>query len=83
MDVFSLEEEEGGFLFLTQQSKKDEELEAMEESCGEEDFLGLDVMDFQSPCVSVVREKGYQPDFSDISDDDFDTKGQDDQQNFV
>ena len=51
----------------------------MVESIDEEEFLGLDVMDFQLPFVSVVRENGYQPEFSNISDDDFDIKGQENQ----
>ena len=67
MDVFSLEEEDANELFITQKAKG---------VCDNEEFsdennniLGLDVMDFRSPCVSIIRPKeAYSPECSDISE---------------
>ena len=72
MDVFSLEEEDCGGLFLTQQSsssqlegKKDEENEM------ETTFLGLRSDDFQSPCASLVtKSQAVGGAYSDISEEE-------------
>ena len=71
MEVFSLEEDEGDSLFITQEpSDKNGDVVHSDSS---EDFLGLDQMDFQLPCVSIRsdRSSSYQNNFSDISDDEF------------
>ena len=72
MEVFSLEEDDGNELFITQESKENVfEMDKSEEES--ENFLGLDTMDFQSPCSSILSKSDkYQPVCSDISGDDFD-----------
>ena len=59
MDVFSLEEDDGNELFLTQSSNSDKQVNP---NFG---ILG-DSSDFSSPCVSLVR-----PVYEDISEDEF------------
>ena len=73
MDVFSLEEDDGNELFITQEQKdlcvKEDKVDDQSDT-----FLGVDVMDFQSPCSSVLkRTDKYQPEFSDISDGEWDS----------
>ena len=80
MDVFSLEEEEGNELFLTQETKESVSNDREKVHSQESDFLGLNVMDFQSPCVSLVQTKqDYQQEYSDISDVEFEDKGDENQ----
>ena len=49
VDVFSLEEDDGNELFITQEPKdlcvKEDKVDDQSDT-----FLGVDVMDFQSPC---------------------------------
>ena len=64
MELFSLEEDEGNELFITQtpSEKKDEDK-----------FGGIlgDPMDFSSPCKSVIGEgNNTSQQYSDISDDE-------------
>ena len=77
MEVFSLEEEECGGLFLTQQSNINEGDEQEDENSGEngddKSFFGLSASDFTSPCVSLVgRNVPNVPQYSDISEGDED-----------
>ena len=68
MEIYSLEEDEGNELFITQESNN--VVAEMDKSVDESDlFLGIDEMDFQSPCSSLLPDKtNYNPDYSDISD---------------
>ena len=68
--MFSLEDEEGNNLFITQESS--EKIEEVVHSDSSENFLGIDPMDFKSPCASFVADHSslYQNEFSDISDDE-------------
>ena len=63
--IFSLEEEDGSELFLTQQSRSNNEVEESEGNC-ESTWFGMDPLDFTSPCVSLVG--GGNPVYSDNSD---------------
>ena len=65
MDVFSLEDEDCNDLFITQEPKSDVD---KEEECGDE--IGFYFMDTYEANTEVQKEV-YQPQFSDISDDDF------------
>ena len=71
MDIFSLEDEDISSLFITQESSGNVE-KLMENSQDEEDgILGIAAGDFSSPCVSLVdRKENYNPEVSDISDDE-------------
>ena len=74
MEVFSLEDEEYGGLFLTQESKENEDY-LMEKKVGEDElFLGVEPCDFTSP-VTSVRQK-YTPVCSDVSDNEFEENWQ-------
>ena len=64
MELFSLEEDDGNDLFITQESSYDRN---NLQNCDK--YLGKDATDFQSPCVSVIDKFKLQ--YSDISDDDF------------
>ena len=75
MNLFSLEEDDGNELFLTQVCKEhkggdvgedDEFLRLMNSS-----QLGIRATDFQSPCVSLRERKNYDPVYEDISDEEF------------
>ena len=59
--MFSLEEDDGNELFITQSSPKRRKLSGI---------LG-DGMDFSSPLVSLVPSRKNEPYYLDISDDDF------------
>ena len=74
INLFSLEEDDVGEMFLTQQCRETyNEDEQMEESVGDGSFLGLDPMDFESPNVSLVANS--KPVYSDISEaEDFETE---------
>ena len=63
MDTYSLEEEDMGDMFLTQQPR-----ESSEKRVESDTFLGLDAADFSSPCVSLIREREACAQYSDISD---------------
>ena len=68
MDVFSLEEEEGSELFLTQ------EVRSKEKEDKSDSFCGVDPMNFEEPCRSLVGNGTNEfelPYYSDISDEDF------------
>ena len=69
MDSFSLEDEDMGDLFLTQNSSNLDKEEEKEDNENEE-FLGLSAMDFSSPCVSLIPQVEKSSHYSDISDDD-------------
>ena len=70
MDTFSLEDQDGIELFLTQQGRNN--CAEMESNDGESDssFLGLDADDFCSPCVSLVPNAEGTQHYSDISDEE-------------
>ena len=77
MEVFSLEEEECGGLFLTQNSRnhngESEEFANKEDKSREDNFFGMDPFDFTSPCVSMIcRNTERNTLYSDISDDEKD-----------
>ena len=70
-NVFSLEDDDCNDLFITQEAKSDENLvNEMAKSDGEYDsFLGVEAMDFASPCVSVVQGlDSVYPDISEAED---------------
>ena len=68
MEYFSLEEEDGHDLFLTQNSSSQG---IVAENSGNSSILG-DPNDFASPCVSIIgNKKSVQGQYSDISDDEF------------
>ena len=75
MEVFSLEEEEGNDLFVTQQPREVvySVSNHQEKDESEGSFLGLDVSDFASPCVSLVKPNEAM-EYSDISDAEPDNK---------
>ena len=53
-NIFSLEEEDGSELFLTQQSRSNnEKVEESEGNC-ESTWFGMDPLDFTSPCVLLA-----------------------------
>ena len=52
MELFSLEEDDVSNLFITQESSYDRN---KSQNCDK--FLGKEVSDFQSPCVSVIDKK--------------------------
>ena len=66
MDVFSLEEDDCSQLFITQSLPKSGENRGLIS-----DILG-NGSDFTSPCVSLVNRRSiHDPQYSNISDDDF------------
>ena len=69
MASFSLEDEDMGELFLTQESRN---LDKIEDISGgkNEQFLGVNINDFSSPCVSLVRDNNKNLQYSDISEDE-------------
>ena len=75
MEVFSLEDEDYGELFITQESKENVEEKPLKMEAEEEKFLGNDPFDFTSPCVSICDgESKYKPVCEDISDGEFDNE---------
>ena len=71
MEVFSLEDDGCNELFITQESKQKEECNVSENVGESGEFLGIDPFDFQSPCTSVHKsEATYQPQYSDVSDEE-------------
>ena len=71
-DFFSLEDDEYGDLFITQESNENSVSEVVrnEEEVG---VLGVSATDFQSPCHSLFdKSHGFLPHYSDISDDEND-----------
>ena len=54
MDLFSLEEDKCPELFITQESNKVDEDMYVEESGKDEEFLGIKMNDFGSPCTSLM-----------------------------
>ena len=78
LDVFSLEEDEGNELFITQSSSDNTMMELCQDD-KELDILngfslGVPNTDFQSPCVSLLDKSKNQPIYEDISDDEFEQK---------
>ena len=70
MEAFSLEDDNGD-LFITQESKEMDSGFSEKIDGEHEEFLVVPTDDFQSPCVSLVsRGQKYQPDISDISDNE-------------
>ena len=75
MEVFSLEDDDFNELFITQESKDLVEEKPKQEVNESGAILGLDLFDFASPCSSVVKRQAmYEPQTSDVSDDDFTEK---------
>ena len=71
-NVFSLEDEDCGNIFITQESNSDSKLMVQDEESDLEfdSVFGISASDFQSPCVSMVKPS--ENIYSDISDaDDF------------
>ena len=68
-EVFSLEDDDYGDLFITQQSSNDQNIKSNLDKSEEEDglFLGIETSDFKSPCLSVVSPLKNAM-YSDISD---------------
>ena len=65
MDTFSIEDDDGDSLFITQSSDKSDK----------SDNVGIlgDSSDFSSPCVSLISSgKVGDAQYSDISEDEFD-----------
>ena len=73
METFSLEDEDTGNLFITQEpSKSEEKMRINEEERGYY-FLEYLANDFTSPCVSPVGHKeNYCPEVTDVSDGEID-----------
>ena len=74
MDLYSLEDDGGEEMFITQ-TPRCNMLDNIEMSGNEENeqFLGVNVNDFQSPCSSLVNQgDGHRAIYEDISDDDGD-----------
>ena len=64
MEVFSLEEDDGNELFITQESK----IDRINRESNDKGIIG-DPEDFSTPCVSLVSQgKHDTPAYSDISD---------------
>ena len=70
MDVFSLEDDEYEGLFLTQESKEKEKDFDEKKVREVEQFLGVEPMDFSSPCSSLLQRRVYTPQCSDVSSDE-------------
>ena len=68
MDTFSLEEDDYGDLFIMQEVNNGDGKELVKNVDNQDDFLGLNPHDFQSPCESVVGAKLNECHYSDISD---------------
>ena len=68
MDTFSLEEDDYGDLFITQEVNNGDGKELVKNFDNQDDFLGLNPHDFQSPCKSVVGAKLNECHYLDISD---------------
>ena len=84
MELFSLEDEYGDELFITQ-NPRDSNVEDKEfsQSDGNEGFLGVNPRNFQSPCSSLVnRVQGVRPVYEDISDDETAFENKDAESNF-
>ena len=62
-------------MFITQQSNSDRNDSAIgiiENKQDSETFMGVDVMDFSTPCLSLVSSGTHYSDISDVDmDDDF------------
>ena len=67
-NLFSLEEEEGKELFLTQQSNGNCVENEINDQNGDQTLFGMDVHNFATPCVSAIN--GFQTVYSDISDEE-------------
>ena len=70
-DLYSLEDdEEFGNIFITQEPSEDNNGDVSngkgDADGGDGDFLGVNVMDFTSPCSSLLKNVNQ---YSDISDD--------------
>ena len=76
MDTYSLEEEDCGALFLTQESRKLPGEGSANESQSEGSFLGLEPADFCSLCVSLVAQGESLGIYSDISEEEDAFEGQ-------
>ena len=73
MEVFSLGDDQYEGMFITQEpSKRSDSEENSNKSEESSLFLGVEDTDFGSPSVlpTAAKEK-YRPEFSDISDDEF------------
>ena len=68
MEYYSLEEDEGNAMFLTQQPNENIGQNSDRNEEGEGMFCGVAVTDFQSPCTSMNKQKVAQ--YSDISDEE-------------
>ena len=68
MDTFSLEEDEDfANIFITQEPSNDGSKNNSVSDGKSDEFLGLDPMDFTSPCSSLINGV---PHYSDISNDE-------------
>ena len=69
MDYFSLEDDDGDYLFFTQESKESDVNTPEKMDIDGESFLGLPKTDFSSPCTSLTRNVTASQ-YLDISDDE-------------
>ena len=69
MDVFSLEEEEGNDLFITQEVKQNDGIEDMSGINAEEG--DVEDMEWRDLFGVDISQNSNLPHYSDISDDDF------------
>ena len=69
-EVFSLEEDAYGDMFITQESSQIGDSLGKEDKVEDEDglFLGLSQSNFSSPCVSFVSQSSNNAMYPDISD---------------
>ena len=75
MASFSLEKDDCDSLFITHEVKDSSGGETGINDGESDTFLWVDLFDFGSPSVSFVQNRSsYQPDCSDVLDDDFDGK---------
>ena len=69
MDNFSLEDDDYGDMFITQNSKDNIEIVPDDDNSNKELFLGLLKNDFSSPCLSLLKgQSDSSHQYSDISD---------------
>ena len=73
METFSLEDEDIGNLFITQEPSQNVEKMRINEEEEEDSIFEISGNDFSSPCVSLIRHKeNYCPEVSDVSDGEMD-----------
>ena len=75
MEVFSLEYEDYNVLFITQESKDNNDIEGTKTVSENDSGFGIDPFDFTSPCKSFIDGKeAYAAGCSNVSEEEFDGK---------